>query len=73
MRVYECVMTVTCGFSIAADNGEEVQEWLQTHDIKDVQLRTDMYQMDYDESIEFVSCERDWVERGVIDIRGDEE
>lgn len=49
--VFECKMTQTVTVNIKADNEEEVQFWLQTHDFEDIETETTLYDVDYNEEV----------------------
>lgn len=49
--VYECKMTKTITVNIKADNEEAAQDWIQTHNMEDVQEKTGMYDVDYDDIV----------------------
>lgn len=45
--VYKCKMTKTLTVNIKADSDEAAQDWIQTHDFRDVEEETTMFDVDY--------------------------
>lgn len=50
-QVYECRMVTVVPVNIRANSAEEAQDWLNLHNLGDVQERTSAFDIKYDDQV----------------------
>lgn len=50
-QVYECRMATVVTVNIRANSAEEVQDWIATHSLSELQAMTSAYDIEYDDQV----------------------
>lgn len=50
-QVYECRMVTVVTVNIRANSAEEVQDWIATHSLSELQVMTSAYDIEYDDQV----------------------
>ncbi len=50
-KVYECTITTIVTVRIKADSEDQLQDWINTHDISDICEMADGYSINYEDEV----------------------